>query len=62
MDFSIIDFNSLLVLFPYGKFFLSAKYKIFSEGIIFLNSLTTDSEPNPESKTAIGLYNIINSI
>ncbi len=35
---------------------------MFSEGTIFLNSLTTDSEPNPESKTAIGLYSITNSI
>lgn len=47
--------NILCVLFPYGKCFLSAKYSMFSKGISFLSSRTTDRDPMPESNTATEL-------
>jgi hypothetical protein len=35
---------------------------MFSEGMIFLISLTTDMDPKPESKTAMGRYNTIDNL
>jgi hypothetical protein len=42
-------------LLPYGKCCSSARYSRFSVGKSLRRCFTTDNEPRPESKTAIGL-------